>query len=57
MVCTDIGITVEEGVRRLRARGIAAETSSSVRTLAQEHGMTPIDIVDVLKGTTQRENP
>jgi hypothetical protein len=57
IVCTDIGITVEEGVRRLRANGIAAETSSSVRILAQENGMTPLDIVDVLKGTTQRENP
>jgi hypothetical protein len=49
-VCGELGITVDEGLARLRAKGISAEPGSNVRELAFAAKMMPIDVARILQG-------
>jgi hypothetical protein len=49
-VCEQLDIPLEEGLARLRARGIEASAASPVKELAESHGRRPHDLVQVLAG-------
>ena len=50
-VCAQIEVPVSDGLARLRGKGIEAEPSSNVREVAGRHGRTPIEIVEILRGS------
>jgi hypothetical protein len=49
-VCEQLDIPLEEGLARLRARGIEASAGSSMKDLAETHGRRPHDLVQALAG-------
>jgi hypothetical protein len=49
-VCEQLDIPLEEGLSRLRARGIEASAASAMKELAESHGRRPHDLVEVLAG-------
>lgn len=49
-VCAQLGIPLEEGLARLRARGIEASADSPMKELAGRHGKRPHDVVEILAG-------
>jgi len=46
----ELGIPFEEGLARLRARGIEASGETPMRALAERHGQRPHDLVRILAG-------
>lgn len=49
-VCTQLGVPVEEGLSRLRAKGIEASEGTPMKDLAGRHGRRPHDLVEILAG-------
>ena len=49
-VCGQLDIPVDEGLARLRARGIEASGGSPMKDLAERHGRRPHDLVEILAG-------
>ena len=49
-VCAQLGIPLEEGLARLRAKGIETSTDSPMKDLAERHGKRPHDVVEILAG-------
>jgi hypothetical protein len=49
-VCAQLEIPVDEGLARLRGRGIEAGGDSPMKALAERHGRRPHDLVEILAG-------
>jgi hypothetical protein len=49
-VCAQLGIPIDEGLARLRARGIEASAGTPMRDLAERLGGHPHDLVEILIG-------
>ena len=49
-VCTQLEIPLDEGLERLRARGIEAQSGTPLKGLAERHGRRPHDLVQILAG-------
>lgn len=50
-LCDQVGVSGDEGLSRLQAAGITgAKASTTLRELAQEHGRTPIEIAELIRG-------
>jgi Domain of unknown function (DUF4405) len=49
-VCTQLEIPLDEGLDRLRARGIEAQAGTPMKDLAERHGRRPHDLVQLLAG-------
>ncbi|MCX6550525.1 MAG: hypothetical protein NTY02_05885 [Acidobacteria bacterium] len=49
-VCERAGIPVDTGIERLRAAGLQATGSSSLRELGTAQGRSPIDIARIIAG-------
>jgi hypothetical protein len=49
-VCAQLEIPVDEGLARLRGRGIEAGVDSPMKALAERHGKRPHDLVEILAG-------
>lgn len=49
-VCVQLEIPLEDGLARLRARGIEATADEPMKALAERHGKRPHDLVEILAG-------
>ena len=49
-VCTQLEISPEEGLARLRRQGIEATPETPLKTLANRHGRRPHDLLQILAG-------
>jgi hypothetical protein len=49
-VCAQLEIPLDQGLARLRARGIEAQAGSPMKDLAASHGRRPHDLVEILAG-------
>lgn len=49
-VCAQLGVPLEEGLARLRAKGMEASGGTPMKELAGRHGKRPHDLVEVLAG-------
>lgn len=49
-VCAQFEIPLDEGLGRLRARGIEAQPGTPMKELAERHGRRPHDLVQILAG-------
>lgn len=49
-VCSQFGVSLQDGLDRLRAAGIEADGTSPIRDLATSRGKTPIDIAKLIAG-------
>jgi hypothetical protein len=49
-VCIQLGVPLEEGLARLRAKGIEAADRTPMKELAERHGRRPHDLVEILAG-------
>jgi len=49
-VCMQLEIPLDEGLDRLRARGIEAQAGTPMKDLAERHGRRPHDLVQLLAG-------
>lgn len=55
-ICTEAGIAEADGLLRLRAAGIDASSGATIRTLAQNGGLSPTDIVAIIRGHSPAEH-
>jgi hypothetical protein len=49
-VCEELGIELDEGLRRLEAAGLPAKAGDTMRGLANTYGRTPHDVLPALRG-------
>lgn len=49
-VCEELGLDVNEGLRRLQAAGLEARADDTMKAIAGNHGRTPHDVLPVLRG-------
>lgn len=49
-VCNNNGITIEEGLARLKNNNINAQAADNVRTIALKNNLKPFDLVNIIKG-------
>jgi hypothetical protein len=52
-IATQLGLTTEEALGRLRAEKFEAEPQDTIRTIASRRNMKPFEVVELLKGTKQ----
>jgi len=49
-VCSQLDVALDDGLARLRARGIEASADSPMKDVAERHGKRPHDVVEILAG-------
>ena len=50
IICTESGLSLKEGLSRLKANGIDADGSDRVRDLSNRSGKTPNQLIQILRG-------
>jgi hypothetical protein len=50
LVCEQLGLDTEEGLRRLEAGGVRATAEMTMKDVASAHGRTPHDILPLIRG-------
>jgi hypothetical protein len=53
-VCEQLEVPLESGLERLRAGGIEPSAASNIRELALKNGKSPIELVKLVEGPTER---
>lgn len=52
-VCSELGISVSEGLKNLEAAGFDAKPGDNIRDLATQQRMTPMEVATIIRGNTE----
>lgn len=50
MICEELGISLEVGLKRLKEKGIDAKPDDRLKEIATDGSMTPMDLLGIIKG-------